>query len=275
MRQWTSKSDYTAIVYEGIVPSRVTLSSEGIEIPPRQREARPESPVIRNSGGMVPALKLSEELQKTARNYKRDLLPSSAVLGMVNRTTESALQDRIDTVRANVADWSDPPHVEFANCTLKSPEDVKRFVEIHGFGLSMVADPGLRFLPPKAITVTVKRLRQDQTFLRESWGQTEQTQPLKDSFMWRPDDVDFTNGKPRIRITDIWDYILVLFLIDLSAGRLRVCANPGCTTLKYFVKERRNQKFCSVQCKNSFHVNLWLANLENRKAWNADRRKAK
>src|SRR5258708_6976219 len=103
MRQWTSKSDYTAIIYEGILPRTVILRSEGGEIPPRQREAQPEFPGIREAGGMVPASKLAEELRKTAQNYQRDLLPASAVRGIVNRTVGFALHNRIDSVPANVA----------------------------------------------------------------------------------------------------------------------------------------------------------------------------
>jgi hypothetical protein len=148
-------------------------------------------------------------------------------------------------------------------------------VENYGFSAGMIYDPGFRYKPPEAITVTVERLRQNQEFLRRSWGRNERAEALKNVFLWSPDDIDFVNGKPQVIVRDIWDYILVLFLIDLSAGRLKICAYPDCHRLKYFVKERRDQKYCSTSCKNTFHVNLFLANPENRKSWNADRRKAR
>jgi hypothetical protein len=94
----------------------------------------------------------------------------------------------------------------------------------------------------------------------------------KDAFAWSLEDISFVNGKPRITVRDISDYILLLYMNDCSADRLRVCINPGCKMLKYFVKERRNQKFCSVGCKNSFHVNTWLATPANRRKWNEYRR---
>lgn len=275
MRHWTSQSDYTAISYEGVLPRMVNVTPTGIEVLPAKLVGQAQFPKIKEAGGMVPASAVAEELQKTAQNYQRDFLPTWAVLGIINNTVTYNLRTRFDSVPADVKEWSDPPHVELVNCTFDNPEDLKRFIEMYGFGLNMVRDPALTFEPPKSITISVQRLRHDQAFLRESWGKTQHSQPIKDSFLWSPNDVSFAKGKARIKVTDIWDYIVVLFLIDLSAGRLRVCANTRCKTLKYFVQERRNQKFCSVRCKNSFHVNSWLALPENRKRWNTARRKAR
>jgi hypothetical protein len=220
---------------------------------------------------MVRVSALINELEQTARNYQRDSLPVSNVSGMVRQAVHYNLK-AFDGNPVDVKQWPDPPHVEFANCAFDSPEDVKRFVESYGFGRGMIYDPRLPFEPPKAMNINADRLKKDQDWLRQSWGKTKHASVLKDHFLWSPDDIDFVNGKPRIIMRDIWDYIFALFLIDLSAGRLRVCAHPDCRQLKYFVKERRNQKFCSVTCKNAFHVNLWLANPENRDHWNAQRR---
>jgi hypothetical protein len=276
MRHWRSQSDYTVIAYEGMVPRSAVVTPEGIEIPPIKQTERPEPrfPTTKEVGGLVPVAMLVEELQQTAQDYKRDFLPTTAVLGMMSRNVHRALLTRIDNIPADVDHWNDPPHVEFANCAFHSPEDVKRFVETYGFGLNMIRDPGLHYNPEPAITVSLEGLQQKQDFVRGSWGKAEHARSLQKAFLWSPDDVTFERGKPRIIIRDIWDYILVLFLIDLTAGRLKVCAHPDCRQLKYFVQERPNQKYCSVPCKNTFNINRWLSNPENRKRFNAARRKS-
>jgi hypothetical protein len=242
------------------------VAKDGIEIPPAELGLAHEE-----AGGMVPVLRFTEKLRDVAQAYKRNLLPTTAVLGFMRETAQHSLHDRIDSIPANIKDWSDPPHVELANCSFDSPEDLQRFVEMYGFGLNMVVDPRLPFHSPRAIAIKLERLREDQAFLRRGWGKPED-QSLKEAFAWSLDDISFVNGRPRITVRDISDYILLLFMNDSSADRLRVCINPGCKTLKYFVKQRRNQKFCSVRCKNAFHVNTWLATPANRRRWNEYRR---
>jgi len=302
MRHWTSKDDYTAVAYEGTIPRRVIPTSEGVEILPKAREERREEfPNIKQAGGLIPVSMLVEKIQKAAQDSREEFLPVNNVIATIRDTAQFTLRSWVDSVPADVKRWPDPPHVEFANCTFDSPEDVKRFVEAYGFGAGMIHEPpkatGLwptldlevtRLVedygfnlqqiydePQKKMTIGVERLKADQQFLRQSWGKTEQGQALRNSFLWSPEDIEFVNGKPRIIVKDIWDYILVLHLIDLSKGRLRVCQNSQCKQLKYFVQERRDQKYCSTSCKNTFHMNLWLAMPENREHWNAARRKSK
>ena len=94
---------------------------------------------------------LVKELEQTAENYQRESLPVSGVNGMVRRAVHYNLAELVDSTPADLKQWPDPPHVEFANCAFDSPEDVKRFVETYGFGLQMIYDPPLRSDPPKVI----------------------------------------------------------------------------------------------------------------------------
>lgn len=301
MRHWTQKADYTSIAYEGTVPREVTLAAKWVEIQPKAEQqlqkANSEFPNMKEAGGVIPASVLVQAIQTTAKDNQQEFLPVNNVVALIRQSTQFTLRGWFDSVPADVMQWPDPPHVEFANCSFDSPEDVKRFVEMYGFGAGMIHEPpkkitGLgdlhatsrfeadygfddpRKQAPRKLAITVERLKRDQEFLRRYWGKTAQAKPLTQHFLWSPDDISFASGKPRIVISDIWDYILVLLLIDLSAGRLKVCANPGCSQLKYFAEGRRDQKFCSTKCKNEFHIHLWLANPENRDRWNADRRKS-
>lgn len=285
MRNWTYKSDYTAVAYKGTVPRSVVLTEDGIELPVTHPDVDLfRTPVFSNNDlvtnigdkkafSMIRVSTLVKELEETAQNYRQETLPASTVTGMMRRAARSNLASFGDGTSADPKQWPDPPHVEFANCAFDSPEDLKRFVETYGFGLNMIFDPRLPFAPPKAPTINVERLKQDQKTLRDTWGKTKHARVFKDHFLWSPDDIDVINGRPRIITSDIWDYISALYMIDLSAGRLKVCHYPDCRQLKYFVKERRNQKFCSTTCKNAFNIKFWLANPENREHWNAGRRK--
>jgi hypothetical protein len=329
MRSWTNIADYTAITYQGTVPSKAILTSKGVEIRPKAvqlgegkpefpnmkeaggvipattlgeliqkvvREHPPEFPSMKEAGGVIPAQTLLQEIQKTVREHQQEFLPLNNVIALIRQTTQFTMRSWFDSVPADAKQWPDPPHVEFANCAFDSPEDVKRFVESYGFGAGMIHQPpeeketvllhAMRFVEdygfddpykqhPQRLTITANRLKQDQGFLRRYWGKAAQAEPLKQHFLWSPDDINFVNGKLQIILSDIWDYILVLFLIDLSKARLRVCENPLCRRLKYFVQERSDQKYCSTSCKNTVNVNRWLAISGNRDNWNAERRQAR
>jgi hypothetical protein len=303
---WTSKADYTVVRYRGTVPRAVFRLPDGVEILPKARkkeiyqEAEPELPNIKDAGGVIPASRVVEEIQKTAKDYRQEFLPVNNVMAIIRNTAQFSLWSLIDSHPADVKCWPDPPHVEFANCTFDNPDDVKRFVEGYGFGAGMIHDipkheSVLKDLaastgrlvedygfdakkiygqPFNRLAISVNRLKEDQSFLRRHWSKTAQAHPLKQHFLWSPDDINFVNGRAQIVLSDIWDYILVLFLIDLSRGRLRVCANPSCRRLKYFVQERPDQKYCSTPCKNNVGIRNYLADKLKRDEWNAARRKA-
>jgi hypothetical protein len=295
MRHWSSQSDYTIIEYRGTVPRKVVLSSDGVEIPRAERsmERRVPDPYqykkqsgssLKEAEGLIPVSGLVGEIEKIAQETQRQFLPETAVDMIVRRVAYSNLRDRADSVPVDVTKWPDPPHTRLANIALDDPKNVKRFVEMYGFSPGMLHDPDsvdeIKANPDMSfyyrqgpMTVRPETLKQAQEFLRRSWGKTEQAEALRNAFLWGSDDITFIKGKPRIVLYDIWEYITVLFLIDLSASRLRVCPNSRCSVLKYFVDERGNKKFCSVHCKNYHHVYQWLADQVNRDAWNAGRRK--
>jgi hypothetical protein len=64
-----------------------------------------------------------------------------------------------------------------------------------------------------------------------------------------------------LRVNNLWSYICLLFLIDAGAGKIGKCANPGCDA-PYFLKSRRNQKFCEtgecvVWAQRQYALNWW------------------
>jgi hypothetical protein len=271
VRPWTRKEDYTAIVFQGVVPRSVITTSDAVEIPTRQRE-NVEFPNLKRSGGLVQAKEVIAEIWNASQNTKRDFLPTAEVMNILRRSIYYNLLGTFDSTPADVTQWSDPPHVELANCELATPEDVKRFVEMYGVCPAFVDD---KKLSPEVITISIERLQKLQAVFRGFWDKTDQVEILNSLFSWSPDEIHFESGKPQITVRDISDYITILFLIDLSADRLRVCGNPHCKQLKYFVKERRDQKYCSTTCKNTVNVYKWLGNEQNRNNWNADRRKVR
>jgi hypothetical protein len=297
---WTSKADYTGIDFRGTVPRNLVTTSKGVEIHPSLAKLpqSTELPNLKEAGAVIPTLLLIKEIQKTMKDSRQQFFPLSNVMAIVRYTTQFTLRSAFDSVPADATQWPDPPHVEFANCTFESPGDVKRFVEEYGFSAGMIHEHPPKYTQldlsvyaqctedygfdlgkiydrtPQKVAISMNRLQQDQVFLRRHWNKTAQPQPVKQHFLWSPNDVNFINGKAKIVISDIWDYILVLFLIDLSKRRLRVCANPSCKRLKYFVQERRDQKYCSTSCKNYVGMHNYLADTLKRKEWNAARRKA-
>jgi hypothetical protein len=53
------------------------------------------------------------------------------------------------------------------------------------------------------------------------------------------------NGQIELIVVDLLEAACILFLRDLSAGRPGICANPQCPA-PFFVRSRKNQKFCDV-----------------------------
>jgi hypothetical protein len=223
-----------------------------------------------------------EELQGMAQASQREFVPEASIGAITRRVAHFSLRPQaIDSIPADVTQWPDPPHIEFANCAFDSPEDVKRFVESYGFSPMMLTpsdaldeirdNPDMSFsYRPGSMAINVERLKQDQEFLRHSWGKVGDFSPLKNAFLWTFDDVDFVSGKLRLTVADIWEYIFTLFLIDLSAGRLRICEYPNCRRLKYFVKKRADQECCSTSCKNAISsARYYERNADN---FNAERR---
>jgi hypothetical protein len=60
----------------------------------------------------------------------------------------------------------------------------------------------------------------------------------------------------------LWPYTCFLFRDDFFHRRTHVCTNPNCLT-PYFIKSRRDQTFCSVECRNLVNVQRWRGTRRN------------
>ncbi len=274
MRHWSIKTDYTRIRYVGYAPLNVAVSRSGssLLIPDTSHPPEERFPTAKEAGSLVCASKLIESIDERAKALEKEFLPSGEVLSLISRVTHYSLLERIDLAPVDITRWPDPPHVALANSSIDTADRAKQFVRRYGFGAGMALQTPVLRKEPLAVTIPLQKLKNDQEFLRRIWTDTELGW-LKETFGWAPDDIDFVNGAPRLKFIDLWDYTLILFMIDASLGKLKVCPNPECKTLKYFVRERKNQKYCSAVCKNTFNVKNWLANSENRKRWNLSRQK--
>jgi hypothetical protein len=267
MRHWTSRSNYTALDYRGFVPKRVWRNEYGTVVPciPSVWKEAPKS---------------SEDLTKEQAAYLKKgtylgmlyttrQFPTALELEIAHRSLKSGSTVILDGPLADLERWNDPPHVEFANCQLNNNDDAERFIETYGVSLLMCSyDKSEKELEP---VIEINWLRTYQHSLRDAWRGSETA--FEHLSMWRPEKIEFKNGRPVLISDDIWKFICALFLADHSDNRLRVCENPACSRLKYFVQERRDQKFCSESCRNTVNVHRWLAIQENRDHWNAARRK--
>jgi hypothetical protein len=59
--------------------------------------------------------------------------------------------------------------------------------------------------------------------------------------------IDVNPRGVEIAVHDLWDLARLLFLRDFAAGRTKVCANEDCGS-RYFLEQRKGQKFCSHNC---------------------------
>lgn len=55
---------------------------------------------------------------------------------------------------------------------------------------------------------------------------------------------------------DLWRFILLLFPISASEGKIGFCANPGCPA-PYFIKKRKTQKFCELGSCTAYAARLY------------------
>jgi hypothetical protein len=278
MRHWTIKDNYTSIEYRGVIPAtregwgeptETSLVTDGVIVPCQIYED-------------IEAIRAAEEgrdwgFQTTYAKLFMGTYPGYIEVDIRNRELKNR-KSKVDVSGrpVDLNEWAEPPHVEFANCDFKTAEDVKRFVDDYGVSFLMcdytrsVKETGQSEMNP---ITTVERMQTFQWCLRNAWrGDDDALRIVK---WWAPTRVDFANGKPHTISEDIWEYMCALFLADHSDNRIRICENPQCKLLKYFIANRRDQKFCSDTCRNTVNVNLWLADPENRKQFNEKRRLTK
>jgi hypothetical protein len=160
----------------------------------------------------------------------------------------------IHTIPANRSKWSDPVHVAFANSNFEAPEGVVFFVKHYGISgyFCRKNTSGIWFVDPTHI-------RKWQTELRDTWCR-------KHPRLWfhpRSLSVSAEGGHLQLVIDDLWALICIEFLIDHSAGRTRVCAYDDCKSLRYFVRSRKDQEFCSKSCRAQHNMKVWRSKPAN------------
>ena len=164
-----------------------------------------------------------------------------------------------ETQPANVANWKEPPHVALANLRvdeetgLLDRRAVERFTRTYGvlpeFGPDEPLANVLLAAWPEARPIDLVNLRGLQELLRRAWRrEPDEHDRILMEPLPPPTQLAATQNGIEIRAGDLWTLIRVLFLRDSAEGRARVCANPDCNTLRYFLQARKGQVFCSHPC---------------------------
>lgn len=138
---------------------------------------------------------------------------------------------------ANLQRWKDAPHVALANLH----EDYKailKFTQTYGM-VSARPTAGARYVNPSDMI----RFRDS---LRLAWRGDDKT--LQGMMLNIQANLEVRSAGLEAAVNDLWTLIRLLFLQDHFTGRARVCANPDCHTMPYFLVVRKSQKFCSDKC---------------------------
>jgi hypothetical protein len=188
--------------------------------------------------------------------------------------------------QANTKAWKEPPHVAFANLRVENTKAFESFLWKYGplGGITAEHLDGVRVIrdgelvdPEKLAASDRQNLEQDLE-RRLDLGVTEFVKqefrlPVRDfagaqsvlRLAWRRDYLAlmaieqaatgvFTfqpsrslAGTARFGTRDLQRFMSCLFLIDYTEDRIRVCANPTCST-PYFVQRRKDQEYCTHRC---------------------------
>ncbi len=184
----------------------------------------------------------------------------------------------LGTERADAARWKEPPHEAFANLRaagaglrlrLVDAKVAQNFVKTHGVICGkVVVEPESepRFYESSAA------LSKAQGLLRRAWA--GDSTALKEIEKQAAGALE-VRPSPEARGAELvakklWSLICILFLRDHGAGRIGVCANPGCPA-PYFLKRRRTQKFCdagscTAYASRQYALKWWRDKGERRRA---------
>jgi len=146
--------------------------------------------------------------------------------------------------RADPDKWPQPAHVALANWSFDSVERCCAFTRQYG-ALHITGQ-----------TVTPENLKSWQDNLRSFWR-------AENGYLWEAFRPRIEGGEVLIEIGDLWPYISFLAQADRHEGLLAVCPNDNSCPLPYFKRERSDQRFCSVECRNLFNVRRWRSNPKN------------
>lgn len=157
--------------------------------------------------------------------------------------------------QVDMGKWIDPVHVEFANTDFSDIRRAWSFVKKYGTsGLFCGVDRKSKrcFLRPDL-------LQKYQSDLRGAWRGT------KGSLWFHPRSIDvgYADGALRLAIRDLWTLICVGFMLDRSKGTTGVCEYGRCTFQPYFLRSRKDQQFCSKQCRAKRNMEIWRSRPQN------------
>lgn len=211
--------------------------------------------------------------------------PSTGVEGYV--IYGSLRQEDGEYIVADENQWSEPPHIAFANLRADDARAVEAFIRRYGLlsdlsrfdpkdekkigNLKITFEDGqpqyeiVGERPYFSIEGAHVLLPQDQ--LRRAWQDpkgapfdrvqhalaTEDIERQVEDFAAN---VDVSEGGVQLHPKDLWTLICFLFLRDYIAGRLGICENPDCPA-PYFRKNRRTQKFCEAGPCTAYAARLY------------------
>jgi hypothetical protein len=171
--------------------------------------------------------------------------------------------------------WKEPPHIVLANLPESEPmgalqerpggapldsKGVEAFIRKYGIlahstsdGEFAIAENADSAEPAEqTFSVTSEEMADVQNLLRRAWKQ--EPSALVDvqkaasvvvavRLLTIEDGGRGTAGTVELVATNLWNFLCILFMRDYSAGKIGVCAHPGCPA-PYFIKKRRTQKVC-------------------------------
>jgi hypothetical protein len=196
--------------------------------------------------------KIPKVVQRTDKKVLISFQPSPPA----NTFPRFILVRYVDGQPANTSKWPDPPHVAFANMNFEDLGRVEFFVKHYGISghFCRLDDQAKHWFIDPAL------LQKWQARLRQGWHR-------EGSDLWfHPRSITATakDGRLELLIADLWTLVCVKLLIDRSAGRAKVCELENCKFLRYFIKARKDQRFCSRQCRAIHNMAVWRANPDNR-----------
>jgi hypothetical protein len=189
----------------------------------------------------------------------RLLLPltSTPPAGITSKSPE--LLEYIDGVIIDSNRRQDPPHLAFANLDLSQEKRLKSFLNQYGIAGCFCN----RDWNSREWYIDSALLKKYQNQLRQAWGK-------KQFQLWfhpRSVTVDATDRRLRLVTSDLWTLICIRFLIDSSDEHRdpKVCGLGGCRWIRYFLKSRPDQQFCTKTCRALSNMEKWRSKPKNRK----------
>ena len=221
------------------------------------------------------------ELRADIRYYA--LLPKNmeTTARVTKRGWEAALgiQGTLGTERLDALDWKEPPHLVLANLPLNSTTEDFKIIE------SFISKYGpltgeSRRLPPKdgapQFYVKISDFNNMRDCLRRAWrGDSEATRWIEARIENKLGTIRLSAMDKRLEVlvTELEQFIWILFLRDYAAGKARICQSPDCPAT-YFLQSRKGQTFCSHKCAVLANVRRFRQREATRKRKKAGRKRS-